>query len=122
VWAGAPAFGAEAATDGRPDTYWLLPDRTSGWLEVRIAPGRRIERVRLINSHNPPHGDRATRDYQLEIHAGGTLARTIEGTFEYSTTPEPVVHEIGLDDVQRIRFVARTHHQNGAGLAELSYE
>lgn len=122
TWADAPAFGPATVLDGRPDTYWLLPDRTGGWLDVSVSPARRVERVTVVNSHNPPHGDRATRQYRLEIHTESGLARTIEGTFPYTTTPEPVTHEVGVDGVERIRFVAVSHHRSGAGLAELSYE
>ncbi|MDQ3034900.1 MAG: hypothetical protein M3Y87_21005, partial [Myxococcota bacterium] len=122
VWAGAPAFGGETVLDGRPDTFWLLPDGTTGWVEARVSPARRVERVTVLNSHNAPHGDRATRDYRIEIYAGGRMARAIDGSFAYSTSPEPVTHEVGIDDVQRIRFVVRSHHRTGAGLAELSWE
>jgi hypothetical protein len=124
VWASAPAFAASNVIDGRPETWWLLPDRSPGWVEARISPGQRVARVRVLNSHNPPAGDRATRDYQIEIYAGGELAQTIEGSFEHSMNPQPVVHELPtpLEDVERIRFVARSYHQNGAGLADLSWE
>ncbi|WP_236606416.1 hypothetical protein [Sandaracinus amylolyticus] len=122
TWADAPAYGADAALDGRPDTFWLLPDRAEGWLDVRIAPGRRIERIRLLNTHNPPHHDRATRQYRVEIHSGGEIVRTIEGELAFSTAPEPVEHAVGIDDVDRIRFVVVSHHRTGAGLAELSFE
>lgn len=122
VWANAPAFSAETVIDGRPETYWLLPDGQSGWVEVRMSPPRRIEHVRVLNSHNPPHGDRATRDYRIEFYSGSTLLRGIDASFEYTTSPEPVEHAVGLDDVDRIRFVVRSHYRTGGGLAELSWD
>jgi hypothetical protein len=122
VWANAPAFGAETVIDGRPDTYWLLPDGQPGWVEARISPPRRIEHVRVLNSHNPPHEDRATRDYRIELYSGSELVRTIEGSFEFSTSPQPVEHAVGADGIDRIRFVVLSHHRIGGGLAELSWD
>jgi hypothetical protein len=122
VWAQSPMFAAENVIDGNEDSYWLLPDGATGWVEARISPAVDISRVRLLNTHNPPHNDRATQAYAVEIYSGGELAQTIEGTFEFSTRPEFVTHEISVGHVDRIRFVARSHHHVGAGLAELQWE
>jgi len=122
VWAQSPMFAAENVIDGNEDSYWLLPDGATGWVEARISPAADISRVRLLNTHNPPHNDRATREYAVEIYSGGELAQTIEGTFEFSTRPEFVVHDVSVGHVDRIRFVARSHHHVGAGLAELQWE
>lgn len=122
VWAQSPMFAAENVIDGNEDSYWLLPDGATGWVEARISPAADISRVRLLNTHNPPHNDRATREYAVEIYSGGELAQTIEGTFEFSTRPEFVTHDVSVGRVDRIRFVARSHHHVGAGLAELQWE
>ena len=122
VWAQSPMFAAENVLDGNDDSYWLLPDGATGWVEARISPPVDVSRVRLLNTHNPPHNDRATRDYAVEIYAGGELAQTIEGTFEFSTSPAFVTHDVTAGHVDRIRFVARSHHHVGAGLAELQWE
>lgn len=122
VWADAPAFAADKVTDGRADTHWLLPDNSTGWVQARISPGRRVEHVTVLNSHNPPHGDRATNAYRIELSAGGRVVRTIEGAFEYSVEPEPVTYDVGLDGIEQIRFVVRSHHRTSAGLAELSWD
>jgi hypothetical protein len=124
TWAGAEAFSPDKAIDGRPDTWWLAPDGVEATLEVRISPPRRVERIRLRNGTNPPHYDRGTRDYILEVYAEGRKARSVTGTLGHSTAgePEPVEHEIGLDRVERVRFIARTHYGVGAGLAELEVE
>jgi len=122
VWAQSPMFAAENVIDGNEDSYWLLPDGATGWVEARISPAVDISRVRLLNTHNPPHNDRATREYAVEVYSGGELAQTIEGTFEFSAHPEFVTHDVSVGRVDRIRFVARSHHQVGAGLAELQWE
>jgi hypothetical protein len=118
----SPQFAPEMAVDGSAATYWLLPDGATGWLEVTSSPPRRVERIRVLNTTNPPWADRGTNEYRLEVYAHGELARTIDGTFEWADTPRPVEHPIELDGVERVRFVVRSHHRVGAGLAELSLE
>ncbi len=115
-------YAPDHIIDGRPDTEWLLPDRANGWVEVQVGPPRRVTAVTLLNSHNPPHNDRATRDYTLEVWAHGELARTLDGTFPFSPSPEPVRLEVGVDDVERVRLVVRSTHNLGGGLAELTLE
>lgn len=120
TWQQSPTFSADMAIDGRPDTSWLLPDRASGWIEQRMSPGRRVEEVVLVNTSNPPAHDRATQDYRLEIYSGGELAQSIDGHFDWADAPTPVTHEIHMDNVQRVRFVVRTYHRTGGGLAEMT--
>lgn len=122
VWAQSPSFSTDMAIDGRPETAWLLSDRTTGWLEVRTSPARRVERIVLTNTSNAPAHDRGTQDYRLEIYAHGELARSIDGHFDWSETPQPVTHEIGMDSVDRVRFVVRSYHRTGGGLAELDIQ
>ncbi len=115
-------YGPENVLDGQPSTEWLLPDRTSGWVEINVDPKRRIDAISLLDSINQPHHDRATRDYTIEVWSGGQLARSIEGTMPFSTSPTPVRHEVGVDDVERVRVLVRSWHQLGGGLAEVSFE
>jgi hypothetical protein len=122
VWAQSPSFGTDMAIDGRPETAWLLSDRTTGWLEVRTSPARRVERVILTNTSNAPAHDRGTQDYRLEIYAHGELARSIQGHFDWVDSPEPVTHEIGMDAVDRVRFVVTSFHRSGGGLAEMDIQ
>lgn len=120
VWADADAFVPEKAIDGRADTFWLAPDGVEANLDVRISPPRRIERVRLINGTNPPHLDRGTREYRVEVFSNGRAVHTEEGTLTHDATP--VELEVPADAVERIRFTARSHYRIGAGLAELQFE
>jgi hypothetical protein len=122
VWAQSPTFAPETVIDGNEDSYWLLPDGATGWVEARISPPASVARVRVLNTHNPPHNDRATADYAIEVYSGGSLAETVEGHFDFSNNPEFVSHDVGVDSVDRIRFVVRGHHNVGGGLAELQWE
>lgn len=117
-----PQFAPENVLDGSAATYWLLPDGATGWLEVQVSPPRHVGRIRLQNTTNPPWSDRATADYRLEIYRRDELVRTIDGRFEWSDAPGFVDHPVDLDDVDRVRFVVRSHHRNGAGLAELQLD
>jgi hypothetical protein len=120
VWQQNASFSADMAIDGRNDTWWLLPDRATGWVEQRMSPGRHVSEVVLLNCANPPSLDRGTSDYRLEIYSGGSLARAIDGHFDWADTPQPVTHTIDMDNVQRVRFVVRGYHRTGAGLAEMT--
>ncbi|MBN8609188.1 MAG: hypothetical protein J0L92_01290 [Deltaproteobacteria bacterium] len=118
----SPQFAPENAIDGSPATYWLLPDGATGWLEVSTTPARHVGRVRVLNTTNPPWSDRGTNEYQLEVYSHGEVVRTIDGAFEWTENPTPVDHQVDLDDVDRVRFVVRSHHRNGAGLADLQLD
>jgi hypothetical protein len=120
VWQQSATFSADMAIDGRNDTSWLLPDRATGWVEQRMSPARHVSEVVLLNTSNGTSLDRATSDYRLEIYSGGSLARAIDGHFDWSDTPQPVTHQIDMDNVQRVRFVVRGYHRTGAGLAEMT--
>ena len=120
VWQQSASFSADMALDGRNDTWWLLPDRASGWVEQRMSPGRHVETVVLLNTSNPPAHDRGTQDYVLEIYSGGEMAQSIPGHFDWEDVPTPVTHEIHMDNVERVRFVVRTYHRTGGGLAEMT--
>lgn len=123
TFAGSPQYGAPHILDGQADTEWLLPDRASGWVEARLSPPRHVASVTLRNAKNAPHFDRATRAYRLELYSSGRVVRSIDGEFtEASRDPEPVTHDVGLGDIDRVRFVVRSHHNTGGGLAEMTIE
>lgn len=121
TWADSPDFQPERAIDGNDATMWILPDGQSGFLEVRFVPGRRIERVSLINAGNATVIDRGTNEYALELWVDGAVARSIDGTFA-DAPGSAASHEVGLDDVERIRFIVRSHNRLSGGLSELRWE
>ncbi|MBN8609430.1 MAG: hypothetical protein J0L92_02510 [Deltaproteobacteria bacterium] len=118
----ADEYAPANVIDGRVESEWLLPDRSAGWVEINVDPPRRIEAVNVINASNQPHEDRASREYTVEVWAHGELARSVEGNLPFSTARNPVRTEVGVDDVERVRVLVRSWHQNGGGLAEISFE
>jgi hypothetical protein len=115
-------FAPANAIDGNPETEWLLPDHSTGWLDVNVGPPRRIAAVSIVNASNQPHEDRATREYTIEVWSHGELARSVEGTLPFSTARNPVRHEVDVDEAERVRVSVRSWHQLGAGLAEVTFE
>ncbi|MDQ3035784.1 MAG: hypothetical protein M3Y87_25500, partial [Myxococcota bacterium] len=119
----SPQFGAPNVLDGQVDSEWLLPDRATGWVETRLSPARHVSRVTLINAKNAPHFDRATREYRLELYSSGRMVRGFDGEFaEIDRDPDPVTHDVDLGDIDRVRFVVRSSHNLGGGLAEMTIE
>lgn len=117
-----PAFAASMAVDGNDDTRFLLPDGVSGYLDVRVSPPRRVERVVLLNSINAPFNDRSTERYRIEVYSGGHKVRTVNGTLPFTPSPTRVTRAIERDAVERVRIVILSHHQVGGGLAEVELE
>lgn len=118
-----PDFEPSHVLDGNPDSSWLLPDRTAGWVEVTIQPSRTVHRVRVLNTYNPPYRDRATHEYQIELFANGQAVQTLEGAFDATPNPAWVTHDVGtIEGVDRVRFHVRSWQQYGGGLSELAVE
>lgn len=120
----ADRFPAEAAVDGRNETEWLLPDHATGWIDFWIGPPRRIKTLKVLNAHNAPYNDRATKEWHVDVFVkGGQLAKSIDGAFaEFSAEPAWVSIPIDVDGVERIRFEVRGSHMAGGGLAEVQVE
>lgn len=122
VWANVADHDQDKALDGRRDTWWLLPDGQMGWLEVRFTSPRYIENVRLLNTTNAPHHDRGTNEYRVELYSNDQIVHTVDDTFLFTPNPDWVVHPVRRDDIDRIRFVAESHHRASAGLTELAWD
>jgi hypothetical protein len=116
-----PAYLAPNARDGNPATAWLLPDHTAGHLDLVLTPPRDVHAVTLLNTQNAPYFDRATRGWAVELWRGVVRVAVREGEWEFSRTPTPVEIAVAGERIDRIRFVVRSHHQLGAGLAEISF-
>ena len=114
----SPQYAPENIIDGTTDTFWLLPDRASGWVEASVSPPRHVGSVRVTNTSNPPWGDRGTQAYRVEAYSHGSVVQTAEGTFA-SPAAAPNDHVIDANDIDRVRVVVVSHHGHGGGLAEL---
>jgi hypothetical protein len=66
-------FHPAAAVDGItfeshvPETMWLLPDATTGFLTIDPEGTVKIDRIRLLNTHNSGFNDRGTKDFHVEV-------------------------------------------------------
>ena len=116
-----PAYVAANARDGNPDTAWLLPDGITGHLELRLLPPRAVHEITMLNAHNEPFNDRATKGFTLELWRGTQKLASRDGEFTFTPSPTPTLIELAGSGVDRIRFVVKSHHQRGAGLAEFSF-
>ena len=117
-----PAYSAANATDGDPATEWLLPDNTAGFMELRLLPARAVSRVTVLNAHNSPFNDRGTKAWTIELWRGAEKVATRDGEWAFTPTPTPTVVPLSAAGVDRIRFVLKSHHQFGAGIAEISFQ
>lgn len=116
-------FRAQNVIDGDEASEWLLPDRRDGWIELRIMPPEDIGTLRIKNSHNRHHNDRATHEYTIEVFANGRVAKTIDGVWPQLTpTPEWTEHAVDVEKVERIRVHVKTWHRLGGGLAEIEWD
>lgn len=116
-----PAYLAANARDGNPDTAWLLPDDAAGYLDLRLSPPRSIESLALLNTHNAPFNDRATKAWAVELWRGPRKLAVRDGEWAFSLSPVPTRLSLPADGVDRIRFIVKSYHHRGGGLAELSF-
>jgi hypothetical protein len=54
--------------------YWLLPNKTPGWIRLELDREYLLEEVALLNTRNGLGSDRRTRSYHLELVGPGSLA------------------------------------------------
>ena len=119
----AERYAAKMAVDGRTDTEWLLPDNTAGWIDLSPSPVRTIKALKLLNVHNGPFNDRATKDYTIEAFANGQPVKAMDGTFAtFSETPEWVRVPLDVPKCDRIRVTVKSWHKGGGGIAEAAVE
>lgn len=63
-------------------TYWLLPCRTPGWVQLELAQESPIRTVRLLNTSNAGLNDFATMKFKVELlDAAGAPVAAKEGQF-----------------------------------------
>lgn len=113
---------ATFAYDGDPATEWLMEDHRVGFLELAFSPPRDLAAIRLLNGSNPPYGDRAVRDYRIEVVANSTsMPTSLRGTFEeHSDTPRWREIDLGIREVTLVRIHVVSFHGLGGSLAEVS--
>jgi len=113
-------FPPGRAVDGNPALEWLAPEGGDGWLELRFARPINVKAVRVVNAHNAPFNDRATKDLEIDLFIGDKLVKRARTNFDrIEATSSPRTIPIVATGITRVRFVARSHHGSGAGLGEV---
>jgi len=107
--------------DGNSYSEWLLPNGSVGWLDVQLSPSRTVRRVRLINAHNVPHHDRATKEFRIEVYSGNELVKSVDASFpSFEADPKWTTFEFGeTSKVTRVRLVVKSFFLAGGGFAEV---
>lgn len=114
----APAM----AVDRNLATEWLLPNRTLGTLEIRLAP-RPLRLVRLRNARNGVYNDRGTQDFHVECYSAGKQVCRLAGSFPlFETTPGWNRLPLDVGRVDTLKIVVDSYHKSGGGLAEVSWD
>jgi hypothetical protein len=114
------AHPASNAVDGLEATEWLLPDATTGWIDVMFPTARSVHRVLLVNSHNLFYADRAAQAVRVTAFAGPSKAASVDGSFTRLTQDRSVL-ELPLEakGVTRVRVELLSYFKAGGGLAEV---
>jgi hypothetical protein len=116
-------FSAARIVDGNPDTEWLLPDQTPGWIGVSFAP-RPLKTIRLLNGHNRTYNDRAVNDFRIEVYLGRKQVHTSKHSFGPGVNAKPdwVRLPVQVAKADSIVVLVDSWHKNGGALAELAWE
>ena len=75
-WENNPIVAPEKAVDGSTydqfggGNFWVLPNVTTGWLQVDLGAPRAIGLIKIINFNDTYANDRATKDFRCEILDG----------------------------------------------------
>ncbi|MBN2359137.1 MAG: discoidin domain-containing protein [Deltaproteobacteria bacterium] len=118
-----PGHPAQNAVDGDPSTEWLLPSNKTGKLEITFSRPRDIDGVKIINGRNEHYGDRAVKDYRLELRRDGKVLAATTGVFAaIEQSPQPVAVDLAANGVDQVIVEVTGFHKAGGGLAEVSFE
>ncbi|MEO8183901.1 MAG: hypothetical protein ABI895_34180 [Deltaproteobacteria bacterium] len=113
-------YPPEQAVDGLDGTEWLLPDASSGSLEIGFHAPRTLHAVGLKNSINLPHRDRATREFHVHAFAGERLLGSVSGSFPpLESARDWRELDLFAEGVTRLRIDIDSYYGLGGGLAEV---
>ncbi len=100
--------------------YWLLPNSTTGWVQVDLEGIYDIHKIRWLNTHNDGYNDRATTDWRLEISSDGTsFTEYTSGTEEFSSEPTWVEFKHIQVDARYLRLYVDGYYNRGGGVNEI---
>jgi hypothetical protein len=108
----------------RGNIYWLLADKTTGWVQVNLQQTYPIVKLRWLNTHNGDCGDRATTQFHIALSPtgifGGEQDVVHRGRMDFSFSPQ--YQEVILSTpvpAQYVRFYVDAYDNWGGGLNEL---
>lgn len=116
----SPHHPAANAIDGMVATEWLLPDATTGWLQINYPSPRAVHAVRLLNAHNIHFQDRGTENVRVTAYCEQQAVAAADGRFaEIVAGPSPLDLSVSADCVTHIRVEVLSYFKTGGGLAEV---
>lgn len=106
------------------NSYWLLPEKSNGWVQVDLLQEYQIVKVEWLNTHNGDCMDRATTRFHISISNSGEFAGEEEiihtGQMKIDSAPRFGVMVLSEPKSARyIRFYVDGYYKNGGGLNEL---
>lgn len=116
-------LGPERVLDGAAATEWLLPDHSTGWIDLAFRTSRDVHAVRLKDAHNRYFNDRATRRFKVELFAGDELLASAKGEFP-EFDPEGPWKDVlvSASGVTRVRVTVVSYFRRGGGFAEIEVD
>ena len=116
--------GSTDEDDYSDETYWLLPQATTGYVELDLGDVYGITMLRWVNTHHGPRYNRATEDYEILISTTGAFAGEEESFTSGSVALETdlLFHQTDSSTPvagQYVRFSVDAYHSLGGGLNEL---
>ncbi|HVX13749.1 MAG TPA: NPCBM/NEW2 domain-containing protein [Pirellulales bacterium] len=127
-------FDAEHVVDGITTSaevfsgYWLLPDKTAGWVEIDLSlprpmnlAGVKADKLVVWNQHNGPHNNSATQRFDVTLYAG-PRATWHKEQIELSWAPgddTSAAVELPTAPFDRVRIDVTPPAEKWGGLAEV---
>lgn len=125
--AGRVVDGVNASADAESG-YWLLPDNSTGWIEVDLSlprpaklAGVKGDKLVIWNQHNGPHNNSGTQSCDVTLYSGDRVASK-QDRIELTWAPGAdlsVARELPRVPFDRLRVEVAAREGQHAGLAEL---
>jgi hypothetical protein len=129
-------FPSDAAVDGKTqeldcvmgvpegNSYWLLAERNTGWVQVDLLREYPIVEIRWLNTHNGRCQDRATTRFHISLSKSGAFSGEeifiLNGEMQMESAPQFQSYQLPQPVRARfVRFYVDAFRKNGGGLNEL---
>jgi hypothetical protein len=116
-------FPPQHVVDQQPKAEWLLPNAVVGWIDLNLSPPRPVSTLRILNAHNPPYNDRATKDFTVTTFCEGKATETVHVFPELLEKPPWMSIPLSTSGrCNRIRIGITSFHGGGGGIAEVEVD